>query len=915
MITQEDRLSEHRNHLKETLTQASEHTDGTAPSPLKAKDIDLPPALEKRCEMLEDVPAATIRKAWFTLAHLLLPTGAKIADMGSDDGALAYTMAVLYPDYRIFGVDKDKRAIKSSVKKWQAPNLEFVQGDATNHPFPEGSMDAIVNSYILYEIYSNSYYNEQPVVDTLKNEFAMLKDGGMLFIRDYARPPPEEFVLIEMPDAESMGDTLPELSEADLLIWYSEHARPREGIGCGGFFLEELPPRIPDTRLFRVPYKWAYEFIMRKDDRQHWETELPKEYTFFTVREYRKQMRAMGARVLYSAPQWNEKFIRERSEGHFRLFKEDGTPLGHPPTSYIFLAQKIGERKSLLISERRPSNKTGGSLHIEAMRDEKTGRITEIVSRDVRLSDLLPYRLGENGRIKLYLRESVARPLVNAVPRKGKSLDGKKWSGHMYEAFAVNMDEAREAVENGYKGAVMLARDYLGMKPGIAQELEKGPCFYPAPDYLDERIETWYLNVEEPTAPPVPRKRLEETEGFSVQDTIREYDAQHVLNAIYVGYIPSSRLEVQILSLFETLGQSAESWLESPLELDEFPDEDITDLDALLRDIPEKDERFKEIRGYAGHLRTIRSSFVDEGYIRSSVAGLAAKDVEFVIHDDHTINTAVILPLARNKSNEVLAGFIQEFLPVPQRHKGSGRIIRAPSLHLPKNITDTEQAKKYIADKFDVTPDRVAKLGESYFNHLGMTPQKIFPFAVAPRWGGAVGGGDFKEGKFSGWNALAPIHKLWKFRYWDVDDNHHKMCCRTMQVMCHDTDLAIGTQFNETREADYAKEAPTYSAPLFVPGIPSSPMGGDSGGGIMPGTPVVLPPSQPSGPENGRDHIKQESKTTDSAERDSRDSWNSESSGNENDGWENTDSDEFQGERFDDYREDNYPHPDAPRNE
>ena len=138
--------------------------------------------------------------------------------------------------------------------------------------------------------------------ETLEQHFKWLKNGGVMFIRDYARPPPEEFVQLELKDKPSLGDAMKALSDVDLLIWYSEHARPRQDAGCGGFFLEELPPKRPYTRLFRLPYKWAYEFIMRKDKREKWEKELPLEYTFFTQREFRKELKSLGARVLYSGP-------------------------------------------------------------------------------------------------------------------------------------------------------------------------------------------------------------------------------------------------------------------------------------------------------------------------------------------------------------------------------------------------------------------------------------------------------------------------------------------------------------------------------------------------------------------------------------------------------------------------------------
>jgi SAM-dependent methyltransferase len=256
-----------------------------------------------RNEHLKEFPTSVLRKAWFTLAHLLLEPGAHVLDMGCTTGVLSYAMATLNPDIKITAIDLDKGLIKEAKKMYKRPNLTFLHADINSESLVKQigePVDAIINSFILHNIYSNAQYDDRPVISTLERQFDLLKPGGQIFIRDYAMPPPGEYVLLEMPDIESTGKNLNQLSEADLLVWYSENARPREEKGCDGFFLEELPPRFPQTRLFRLPYKWAYEFIMRKDDRASWENELPKEYTFFTQREYRKNLRALGARVLFT---------------------------------------------------------------------------------------------------------------------------------------------------------------------------------------------------------------------------------------------------------------------------------------------------------------------------------------------------------------------------------------------------------------------------------------------------------------------------------------------------------------------------------------------------------------------------------------------------------------------------------------
>ena len=686
---------------------------------------------EKRNLLLKDIEPEIIRKAWFTLSHLLLPDGAKVVDMGCDDGAMTYAMAAINPKLKFTGLDKSKRQINKAKEKYKLHNLDYKIGDVSSEIFEPESIDGIVNSYILHEVYSGSRYNERIVSDTLRKHFKMLKKGGVMFIRDYSRPPPEEFVLMEMPDLPSRGKELSKLSEAELLMWYAEHARPRQDPGCGGFFLEELPERIPRTRLFRLPYKWAYEFIMRKDDRKQWDAELPMEYTFFTQREFKKELRGLGARVQYSGPYWDEDIINEKFEGHFRLYQDDGTPLGHPPTCFIAVATKLAERKSLNIEERRPSTIDSGNLKINAMRDQNTGEIMDVVSRDIDLSEIIPYRLDDEGRLKVYLHDGIARSIANAVPRGGFNIDGRVWSGHMIEAISVDGEAMSTMEEYDVKHSALFARDYLGLKPKAGAILEHGPDYYPAPDYIDEKIKTFYLDVEEKKGEITPKNLYGHHEKFQAKGAVREIDAQQVLNAITVGMIPNARLELQILSLFQHLGLKAETWSDKKLKLEMGKITERMNLKKLLRSLGEKDFRFKEIKGTAGQLRPVHSVFVEEGASRGSMAGLTSQDVDFVIHDDRTINTVVVLPMTKDLKGEIHAGVNLKYLPIPQRHEGNGLTISAPSFNLPPEVRNQKEIKRFIAEKMGVTVDMVMKMGESYYAHVGLTPQRIHPYAIA----------------------------------------------------------------------------------------------------------------------------------------------------------------------------------------
>ena len=713
-------------------TRAINHRMATLePTHPEAELLDT--AIKKRNTLLRDkkIDPAIIRKAWFTMAHLLLPDGAHVVDMGCDSGKMIFTMAALHPHLHFTGLDKSKRKINKAKSRFELDNLEFKIGDAGSAVFGKESLDAIINSYILHEIYSGSRYNERIVSETLAAHHMMLKKGGQIMIRDYARPPPEEFVLIEMPDTPSESDALKDLSEADLLVWYSEHARPKHDPGCGGFFLEELPAQFPGTRLFRLPYKWAYEFIMRKDDRSHWETELPMEYTFFTKREMRRSLSALGMRVQYAAPHWDEDIIRDHFEGKFRLYDDRGTPIDYPPVCYIALATKLSERKSLQISERRPAQDEKSKITISALRNEKTGKLIDVARRNVAVSEVIPYRVADNGRLKVYLHNGLARSIANAVPRSGANLNDQRWSGHMIEAISVDNEHVPSPDDIDFKSSVTFARDYLGLKPQTGKVLEVGQDYYPAPDYIDERIQTYYLPVMAAKKAIKPGKSFFAGQRFQAKGDIHEFDAQQILDAISVGMVPNARLELQILALFAHVNLKAENWTKKILAAEKGEVLRNQSLRDAIENLQLEKNVFKDIKGSANELRRVHSIFVEEGQSQGARAGLSFEDVDFVFHNHETINVAVVVPFSKDQKSRFHAAVQLEQMPAPQRFTGSGVTLSAPRIPLPPEVTNLRLAKKYLADHFAVMPENVIKMGEPYFTHIGLTPQKIHPFIVA----------------------------------------------------------------------------------------------------------------------------------------------------------------------------------------
>lgn len=771
----------------------------------------------KNNSQLKDIPPQVIRNAWFTMAHLLLEPGSVIADIGCSSGETTYAMAIMHPEYQFIGIDYNKRHINQAQKHYNLPNLTYQAADITKKTdLKIESLDAVVISFTLHEIYSRARHNERKVLTTLETMFGLLKPEGVIFLQDYAMPPPHEYVILEIPEKPTPPSTeqdIMTISDADLLVWYADNARPKESPGCNGFYLEELPPNFPQTRRFRLPYKWAYEFFMRKDDRENFENELHKEYVFFTRREYRKHLaNILGARVLYAASHWDDSFIKEHLQKSLRLYDDNGKPLGTPPTSFVALAQKASEGQSLALHERRSLQSNGsGSLRVQTVRHSKTGKIMEIVKRDYQTSDILPYCFGENDELMIYIHESLPRCLANTIPRKGRDLDDKRWSGHMIEAISVDANIVRETPVEDMKAAALFGRDYLGLKPAGGKALETGPVFYPAPESIDDRVETRFVCVQSKDAPIEPKAYNRDFQGFKAKGKVRLVSAQKVLNAISIGLIPNARLELQIDALYKKLGRKAQMWVDSPLSLTETVQDKRLEKEKFFTSVEMNEEPFKDVKGSIGEIKTVQSTFVDTGRVDGSFSGLASRDVEFMINADSTINKAVVIPLTRDlNSNENMIGFEVEHMPVPQRHSDNSLMMKAPSCNLPQDIVHIEEAQKYISDKFGVPIENVWRLGESYFCHIGLTPIRVFPFAIAAKpnagnpWGGPI--------------TFAPVAELYRLLdidyYYRADINFLRGIKDAARSMSYDSEFNLKINMGQAMLADNSAPAALHATEI-----------------------------------------------------------------------------------------------------
>jgi SAM-dependent methyltransferase len=742
--------------------------------------------------------------------HLLLEENDKnpplIAMFETGQGVLSHHMAHFYPRAKITAFVPSQTLLDQIDRAAIPENLDYVlfnDDDFKSHLF-----DAVVLPGIF-----QARHSKNDIDNFLAYCLRALKPDGYLLIEQSLTPDTDASVILELDDQKKDGndctlfeDFVDTLSDADIDL-----------------ITEQVMDR-PHTRAFLLPARLAYEFVLqqpllKQGNKSGEMIDLPHR-TACTAEALEQSLIKQGGRVMYLSPLG---FLRqEPSFKLYHLFSEDGARLGAFPSCHLFVVQKVAAAQSLKLGEKQVERFASESLNVRRVRDENSGHILDIVESDsARVVDIIPYRQTSSGGVNVFLTQNVPRCLSNVLTPTIENLDGRRWSGHMVEAITLDKETTEQA-------ALLLSaaktRQYLfdetGLIPQAGARLKDGPALYPAPDLIDERRASYYVPiVSDPETALLKTLKARSEIEFDALPTIRELDVHQVLEAIHCGLIPNARLEVQLNALLEHIGQTSGRADQCHIPVDSKQPEKIwsiyeieaelekpaVDFDALDDQDAEDDE------GRAGKVSAVRSRFCGEGVVQDKLADMAVQEKDFVMFEEGTQNTAVILPLTRDLSGEVLAGMQMRHLPIPQRHSGQSGIITAPSMPLPADITNMEQAAAYIAEFFNVTPDRVAPLGQSYFNYIDLTPHRIYPFAVASA---GVGAG----GAVGGMTSFAPIKDLWMLNY--QDQNFSFLLISAMaHLRIHDSDLEMGTSFGQKFAGDHQKDGascPSCFADLFL---------------------------------------------------------------------------------------------------
>jgi hypothetical protein len=655
------------------------------------------------------------QKVALTAAHLLCE--GRVADMGMGSGQGSHALAALYPRLEVVGVDIDATMVALASKQYQAPNLSFTTGDIAGAVFPAGSLDGIFDSSVLHHVTSYGGYRLENAADALTAQVAELKDHGVLVVRDFLDPGPEIVSLeVREDDGDDSDDPL-RCSTAALLERFAREFRSlsaRPGCEVARAAADAgLPALAPGWRRYRLTHKLAAEFLLRKDYRADWASEIKEEYTYFTQAQFEALFARLGLRVLASTPLRNPWILRNRWQGRCLLRDERGRALEHPATNYVIVGEKVPRREG--VAFRRAGEDAGpGFLRVEHHEHRATKKVFDLAARPFATIDVIPF-FAVGGLLYVLARTSYPRPILAGYP----PLDGSHPPGYIVEPLNVIQTDRPlgQTVEEALQSAA-------GIAPEHVRGMESGTTYYPSPGGILEEVRSVFVEVD----PVFANRRIEGVSGFSTSGRVRAIEARQLLRAAQVGGLPDARLELNVYELLHRRAEPLGPWIGEQMSLEAAAD--ALEVTAAAELGVRRRRAFDRTEASAGFLRVARHAFEE---LDAAGRPLATQTLELVTPIPLGTNT-VAVALLRKQGDDVLIGVDEDDLPAAQAFSGNSNLVVAPAWRLPRTVSTVDQATAWtqerLAAEYGLEVGTTWELGGSYRPSPGLTPETVFPLAV-----------------------------------------------------------------------------------------------------------------------------------------------------------------------------------------
>lgn len=269
-----------------------------------------------------------LRPAWAAL-----PAGSLLLDIGTGTGALLAAVTAERPDLRLAGVEISP-TLRAASQDLLGQRAQLYDARAGALPLADGSVDAVVFSSVLHEVYSYQGYDHAAVGLALAEAARVLRPGGRVAVRDGVAPDRgSQPIWLELTDP----------AQLPVFTRFLDGFRPDHE--APGIAAEPHPSR---ERLWRTSLHEAAEYLSKKDYLANLDSELHEEFGVHTLDGWADALRAAGFGAVKAGAYVHPWVRDQRYSGKVALYRDVdgavGARLPWPATTVVLHARRTGCR-------------------------------------------------------------------------------------------------------------------------------------------------------------------------------------------------------------------------------------------------------------------------------------------------------------------------------------------------------------------------------------------------------------------------------------------------------------------------------------------------------------------------------------------------------------------------------------------
>ena len=258
--------------------------------------------------------------------------GDNVLDVGPGGGALMDLILDTYKDKNVYGIDISSNVIEELNKKKinEKRNYNLVKGNAINleEYFKNGSLDTIIYSSIIHELfsyieYNGKKFNHDVIKKALISAYNTLSNHGRIIIRDGI-----------------MSEKVPriiEIKNKDDINIFKRYVQEFKGRKIKYELLNDnrIKLDINDAMEFLYTYTWGSEAF---------ELEVQEQFGYYTPSEYEKMIveTLPNSKIIYSKAFLQDGY-KSHLENKINFYDENLNTVSLPNSTYILVIEK-GEK-------------------------------------------------------------------------------------------------------------------------------------------------------------------------------------------------------------------------------------------------------------------------------------------------------------------------------------------------------------------------------------------------------------------------------------------------------------------------------------------------------------------------------------------------------------------------------------------